>query len=202
MRRTKLIALGTLFLLFVSVPSFAITTQLIGWNDDTINGITSSRVDWAELAEVEDYATDDRITASGSFTPFDVGPNPWNEGIWILAAGGYVETAFDNPSDSLFVQFESDANDGPAEFILDGSSVYTVNTWNAGWFAVVFSDLDTTAHTLRVVSTGVGIPDDLAIDVMGSGAPFSGDPVPEPATMLLVGTGLAGLAGIRRKFKR
>ncbi|MBW1763658.1 MAG: PEP-CTERM sorting domain-containing protein, partial [Deltaproteobacteria bacterium] len=54
----------------------------------------------------------------------------------------------------------------------------------------------------------LGIGESVAIDyayIMGDSlatVDIPGDPVPEPATMLLLGSGLMGLAGFRRKFKK
>ena len=38
--------------------------------------------------------------------------------------------------------------------------------------------------------------------ILGTGSVDVAAPVPEPATLLLFGTGLAGLAGFRKKFKK
>jgi hypothetical protein len=42
----------------------------------------------------------------------------------------------------------------------------------------------------------------MTYDLMNGGELIPIEPVPEPSTMLLVGSGLIGLVGFRRKFKK
>ena len=60
------------------------------------------------------------------------------------------------------------------------------------WFTV--SVEENTIASFRIFATGNVVYDEII---------FEADPIPEPATMLLLGSGLVGLAGFRRKkFKK
>lgn len=141
---------------------------------------------WDQSIESESAA----VTKVGSFSNFNVdgGATPWGSGTWLFS--GYVEVAFTVPADTLFIQFQADTNDGIAEFIVDGISVGTLNTFNIGWFQVAISDLSSTAHTLRVNRLSA----DLAFDNFGATST-----VPVPAAAWLFGSALLGLSMVKRR---
>jgi hypothetical protein len=127
-----------------------------------------SRSAWLEVIEAEGAAV--TKCCEGAWQRFDVAPAvPWNSGLW-LSAGAYAEASFSVRSDTLVVQFEADANDGLAEFIVDGETVGTYETNNVGWFQVVISGLPNAQHTIQVVARGP-----LAIDSFGA-ISLSGEP--------------------------
>jgi len=156
-----------------------------------------SRSAWAEVIESESGA----VTKSGSWTNFNFGADPWNQGTWLVTAGSYAEAVFSVAANTLLVQFEADGNDGVADFIVDGSSVGTYDTYNLGWIQVMISGLSNSAHTLRVVAgphPGTTFPaDDLAIDAFG--AVVAAPPLAEPGTLALFGFGVLVLGYARRK---
>ena len=95
-----------------------------------------------------------------------------------------VTAVSDSSTFSFDFTLDSGASwDGSWEFLVDGSE-YTLGTYsNPGvWVADFFGDYGTGGDLSGNMGTGY--------------------PVPEPATMFLLGSGLIGLAGVRRKFRK
>jgi hypothetical protein len=138
-----------------------------------------------------------------------VDPDTSNTGAaWYLFGDTYVysggqfgeELALTVDSDStLDIQLKS----GYSGFgvAMDGADLAADSTSHAGGF--YYTDYDDVAlsagdHTIEITYGGSGwvAKAQYQITVTGSDSPSA---VPEPATLVLLGTGLAGLAGIRRR---
>ena len=112
---------------------------------------------------------------------------------------GPVGGVFDSPVFAFGMEFSSSTSSQTVE-LYDGSNALmgAFVTNPSGFFGVV-SDAAISSFVIRNGVLGTGGNDRFFVDNFRANAP-AGEPVPEPASILLVGTGLAGLgAAFRRR---
>jgi len=129
--------------------------------------------------------------------------------LWLLddsAAGipgtSEATTTFSVISNSVGFIMAGDHNDGFAQFFVDNIDVGTFDMYQTGDRILVVTELDSRAHSLRIVQLGQHNPNSTKGDVaIFGGAAFNTPAIPELETyaMLLAGLGLLGLVARCRK---
>lgn len=184
------------------VPELPNATGYYIWSNDDQK--TSWSVRWTGNG---DGVTDDE-TWSGNIEFINNDNTSTTAVLW--ETSGYYEDGNIDHYDGIFGEFVSyDGHAGPHwdgfDFTLGADATDGLLRFNLGGSYYDNLDLSNTAETGYAMWIGDGNVMDVFVEEAFGGVTFQSfetsapAPVPEPATMLLFGTGLAGLAGIRRK---
>ncbi|WP_445475414.1 LamG-like jellyroll fold domain-containing protein [Methanococcoides methylutens] len=178
-----------LHVLFISLLVFSLSVTVASAEVSTVM-YDGNALEFTTPPDVVAYANTAYVTPPSEFQITTSG-TIWRYNQWIalMNQGNWVEAKTTVATTTVGVQFWGDTNDGWARVLVDGSEVWTGNTYGSDVYYpggayikyLEISGLDRTTHTIRVENmgtNGAGGGDDVTIFFFGLMAPSAVGPTP------------------------